>query len=90
MYRIEYRNCNLKYVGQNSRRLKNRIVSHASDVNLSNKYSASSELYVKLRHIAIFNDVSILCQERSWFEEFLFEMGFIKGELNAMNRQYDI
>lgn len=67
IYRIPCCDFALSIIGQCSRRLKDRMVSHSSDVRLSKTSCALAEHGTELSHYPNFNRVKILNQEKPWF-----------------------
>lgn len=64
IWKLKCRNCNLKYVRQSSRRLKDTILSLASDIRLSRKSCDLEKKCIELGHIANFENFSILSRKQ--------------------------
>lgn len=90
VYRMSCNNCDLKYIGQTSRNLKGRIISHKSDCKREVKSCALSEHTTDTKHKPNYDEVEILASENNFYKRTFLEMVHIHNEMNAMNKKTDI
>lgn len=70
LYKVECRNCELKFIGQSSRRLQYTMVWHASDIILLKKNYAITEHSIELWQRANFENGAVFCQENFFRDGF--------------------
>ncbi|KAJ8910650.1 hypothetical protein NQ315_011632 [Exocentrus adspersus] len=74
VYSIPCHNCELSYVGQTTRSLKDRIVSHKSDCNVEKRSCALAEHVLDTGHHIDYNNTRILHVESNLGKRLFLEM----------------
>ncbi|XP_050507982.1 uncharacterized protein LOC126885454 [Diabrotica virgifera virgifera] len=90
VYSLPCLNCNQIYIGQTSRRLKDRITSHRSDCRLYPDRSALGEHSFNNDHRIDYNNVRVLDRESHAAKRLFLEMVHINKNPNSMNHRTDI
>nr|CAH7767041.1 unnamed protein product [Callosobruchus chinensis] len=90
VYSINCNNCNLEYIGQTSRSLKGRIVSHKSDARLHPERCALASHIYDLGHTANYEEAKILEREAKTSKRIFLEMAHIFQSDRCMNKKSDI
>ena len=87
VYEVNCGECEMKYVGETKRRLKDRIGEHYRAVDKRKvQLSALAEHNVKSGHVPQWDSVRILDQERNWFSRRFKEARHIISNEHVLNR----
>lgn len=83
--------CDLTYIGTTKQFLKNRLLSHKSDIkcNNSNK-TALTQHAVQLEHIPDFLNTEIIAVENNASKRYILESLHIQTTEKVMNRKTDV
>jgi len=90
VYLINCKDCNYSYVGQTKRKLKTRIKEYINDVKKPvNSLSVISNHRIDTDHAIDWVNTKILDSEPSHYKRLVFEMIYIKTQINGLNKQSD-
>lgn len=90
VYKIPCRDCDQCYIGQSSRPLHSRIISHRSDCRTKSTACALASHVINNKHEMNYEDSSILDIETNYTKRTFLEMVHINSNNNTMNRRSDI
>lgn len=90
VYCIPCEDCEKKYIGQTSRKVKDRITSHRSDVRHNKQSCMLAKHALTQNHNLNYNEVRILDYESNSQKRMFLEMCHIFNEPEAMNARTDI
>ena len=91
VYSVPCSDCELKYIGQTSQQLKQRLTQHKSDISQINKNCALAIHCRTLKHTMQFDNAKILEQETRTNKRSFLEMIHIqKNNSFTMNSKTDI
>lgn len=90
VYSIPCGTCEKVYIGQTSRRLKDRITSHKSDIKCNKPICTLSKHTLELDHKFSFDHIKILNTENNLHKRLFLEMSNIYKEPNSVNSRKDI
>ncbi len=90
VYCIPCSSCDKTYIGQTTRQLKDRIVSHKSDSRLHPERCALADHVHSLQHQMDYDSVRVLTSESHYSKRLFKEMAFISQSDNCMNKKSDI
>ena len=91
VYSVPCSDCELRYIGQTSQQLKQRLTQHKSDINKINKNCALAIPCRTLKHTMQFDNAKILEQETRTNKRSFLEMIHIqKNNSFTMNSKTDI
>jgi len=90
VYRIPCQECPLTYIGQTSRTLHSRLISHKSDIRLNKNSCALADHCLQTNHRPAYDSATVLDTHRSTVKRNFVEMIRISQEENSMNRRSDI
>lgn len=90
VYRIQCNNCDRAYIGQTSRVLHGRLISHKSDCNRNVKSCGLAEHVIETGHKMDYNNAKVLTVENNYHKRIFLEMVHINNEENNLNKKSDI
>ena len=90
VYKISCQDCTSTYIGQTSRNLKGRIISHKSDCRTNKNTCALAQHVIATNHRPAYNQVKILDSDTSYTRRTFKEMVRIHQEDNSLNKKSDI
>lgn len=90
IYSIPCLECDKKYIGQTSRKLKDRITSHKSDVRHNKQSCTLARHAIENIHSFDYENVKILDTEPNMYKRQFLEMAHIFKEPNTVNARTDI
>ena len=90
VYSIPCSECEKIYIGQTSRQLSQRIISHKSDCRLHPERCALAEHVNKFDHKMKYEEVKILNTQRNLTKRLFLEMTCIAQTENCINKKTDI
>lgn len=90
VYQIPCGGCEAVYIGQTSRNLKGRIITHKSDCRLKKNTCALVDHHLTTNHTLNFDEAKVLERENHQYKREFKEMLRIKQEHNIINKKSDM
>lgn len=90
VYEIPCKDCSKTYIGQTSRSMNSRIISHRSDCKRNINSCALSEHVNRNDHRIDYDNSRILDSEKNLMKRVFLEMVHINSNSNSMNKRTDL